>query len=132
MVLSGQRALIKSYPRRVRSRTRSCMASIGDLPLQLFTILAYTLRSHQKQAQSIVIPKIFQRAHVKSRKNLPQWYLVLGSLAQSQSNASAEGCGYGPEIVGYVTTPLIKPPLQEILDPPLTLIKVIVHSLGVV
>ena len=62
------------------------MASIGDLPLQLFTTLAYTLRSHQKQAQSIVIQNIFQRAHVNHAKNLPQWYyrmvmLVLGSLA---------------------------------------------------
>ena len=48
------------------------------------------------------------------------WHFLLVLLvAIRQSNACAEGCGYGPEIVGYVTTPLIQPPLQEILDPPL-------------
>ena len=78
--LSGQRARLKSYPRRVRSNTRSCMASIGDLPLQLFTTLAYTLRSHQKQAQSIVIPKVsptFLQDYIATLKHLTLNVLTL-------------------------------------------------------
>ena len=47
------------------------------------------------------------------------WHFLMVLVAIRQSNTRAEGGGYGPEIVGYVTTPLIQPPLQEILDPPL-------------